>query len=359
MIQSEVATSGSLSPSGRVSQQARRHNQMRREVIKAHPEVRALTGPNPYTAFAVPILLAVHWTAAWAVSDTNLLVVFLVSFFFGQVVIHATGTLVHETAHRLIFKGRLPKLLFDLGLEMVLASFAKQLTYQHQHVSSHHKHIGDYAQDYEHEDICVFQARTQFGRKHPLLQKGVTIVTLLVNLLPLGFLVSDELYPRFYGWVTGRPIRDTNREVNPTRPSPWEKWGFIACSLAINVFLFWAFGVLGWLYHIWSLSLFLGKCGVTNLGQSLSEHQGNDASNPTMSTYWWGNWFLFNTGYHNEHHTFSNVPWTRLPRLKAAAPEVFSNTSKRTYFGLWWNHVCNDFSPTRRNPLIEEIDAKR
>ena len=259
MIQSGVERSGLTSPTGRVSQQARRHNQMRREVIDAHPEVRVLTGPNPYTALAVPVLLAVHWGTAWAVSESNLLVVFLVSFFFGQIVIHATGTLVHETAHRLIFKDNVPKLLFDLGLETILASFARQLTYQHEHVSSHHKHIGDYAQDYEHEDICVYQARMQFGRKHPRLQRVVTIVTLFVNLLPLGFLVSDELYSRFYRWVTGHPVKDPNRQVKPTRPSPWEKWGFIAWSLAINVFLFWAFGFLGWLYHTWSLSSVSGQ----------------------------------------------------------------------------------------------------
>jgi hypothetical protein len=50
---------------------------------------------------------------------------------------------------------------------------------------------------------------------------------------------------------------------------------------------------LGWLYHIWSLSLLFGKCGVTLLGQFLSEHGGKNRDQPTASTYWWGNPFPF------------------------------------------------------------------
>lgn len=30
-------------------------------------------------------------------------------------------------------------------------------------------------------------------------------------------------------------------------------------------------------------------------------------------------------GYHNEHHDFPSVPWTRLPALRALAPEFYDN----------------------------------
>ena len=30
-------------------------------------------------------------------------------------------------------------------------------------------------------------------------------------------------------------------------------------------------------------------------------------------------------GYHNEHHDFPSIPWTRLPALRALAPEFYDN----------------------------------
>ena len=83
--------------SGALAAQALRHIDMRRDILDRHPEVRGLIGPDWRTAFASPLILAMHWTLAWAVSRTNLLVVFLAAFFVGQIVIHAAGALVHET----------------------------------------------------------------------------------------------------------------------------------------------------------------------------------------------------------------------------------------------------------------------
>ena len=342
-----------------VSAQARRHREMHRKVTKFHPEVLSLTGPEYRTAFALPVLLAIHWSVAYTVSDTNLLVVFIAAFFLGQLIIHAAGALVHETAHKLIFRERIPKLLFDLHLEFILGSFGKQLTYQHEHVSSHHAYTGIYDRDYEHEDICGYMARRNYKATHPHRQKIVTLLTLLIHLLPFGLIIADEIFPRFYRYVSGREVNDKQRHINATQPSTLDRNLFIGVSILANILLFTLFGFLGWLYHNWALSIFLGKCGVTNLGQSLSEHEGDNVKNPTKSTYWWGNYILFNTGYHNEHHTFPNVSWNRLPELKRIAPDVFHSESKKSYFRLWWEHVINDFSASRRNELMEKIDLDK
>lgn len=336
----------------RISAQARRHNKMRREIVARSTMARALSGPNPWTVMAVPILLSIHWGMAWLVSGSNVLVCFLAAFFIGQVVIHATGALVHETAHRLVFKTDISKLLFDLCLEVILGSFSKQLTYQHQHVSSHHPFMGNYERDYEHEDICSFNARRHLLAGSPVMQRMMTLLTLLLHVLPFGFLIADEVLPRCYKFLTGQVVSDKARHIGSSEPAAFERWLFIAVSLVANGALFWLFGFWGWLYHNWSLSLFLGKFGVTNLGQSLSEHEGDDENNPTYSDYRATNWLFFNTGYHNEHHTFPNVPWTRLPKLRRLAPDVFNRQNPRTYFGLWWRHLRSDFGPSRRNDLM-------
>jgi sphingolipid delta-4 desaturase len=335
---------------GRISAQARRHIELRRRIVKDHPDALALAGPDWRGAPAALVILAVHWTVLWWVSQTNVLVVFLAAFFIGQLAIHSAGALVHETAHRLVFRHPQGKLLFDLLLEAITTSFGRQLTYQHEHVSTHHPYLGVYERDYEHEDVCRFLARRTFRAKHPGRQRLLTALELFLHLLPFGFLFADKIVLPFYARGTGRKTKDTERNIGATKAPAAEQRLFIAVSLAVNVFLFAAFGFLGWLYQIWSLSLFLGKCGVTNLGQSLSEHPGDDVENPTRSTYWWGNWFLFNTGYHHEHHTFPEVAWTRLPALKRLAPDAFV-PGTRSYVRLWWEHVRADFSPSRRNAL--------
>ncbi len=341
------------------SPQSRRHIQLRRQLLLAHPEAAALAGADHRGVYGAVIILAAHWTVCWWVAGTGVLTVFLTAFFVGQVMIHSAGALLHETAHRLVFRGRRAKLAFDLLLEVILISFSLQLTYQHEHVSLHHPFLGDYERDYEHEDNCRYRARRQFRVAHPVLEKLMVASQLVVSLLPLGFLVSDRIFLPIYRHATGRAVKDTQRHMAPTQPTAGERAFFIGVSAAALAFLWLAFGWLAVLYQVWSLSIFRGKAGVTNLGQSLAEHPGDDVENPTRSQYGWLNWILFNTGYHHEHHTYPQVAWTRLPRLTALAPEIFSQEEPRSYFRCWWDHVRADFSPSRRNPFQDGPDRAR
>jgi len=342
-----------------ISRQALRHNAVRKAVIQNHPEVRHLSGPNPWTALAVPVLLVLHWSTAFLVGHTGLLWCFLAAFVVGQLIIHAAGSLLHETAHRLVFHRNAPKLAFDLGLELILASFGKQLTYQYEHVTSHHPFLGNYEKDYEHEDICSFNARRTIKSESPRVQRALTALTLVLHVLPFGFIFADKILTPLYERASGRLTKDTSRHIGARAVPKQLTYLFVATSIAVNIFLFAAFGFWGWLYHNWALSLFLGKMGISNLGQSLSEHEGLDAESPTASDYRLQNIILFNTGYHNEHHTFPNVPWNRLPTLKRLAPEVFNRENPKNYATLWWNHVRKDFSPSRRNELMEQDLASR
>ncbi len=342
-----------------ISPQARRHNDMRRAVIDAHPELKTVAGPDWRTVFVLPVILAAHWGMAWAVSDAPIWVIFIAAFFWGQIAIHAAGSLVHETAHKLIFRGRRAKLAFDLGLEMILGSYAKQLTYQHEHITSHHPYIGDYERDYEHEDICAFQSRMQLRHDNPVIQRFLTVLTLVIHAVPLGFLIGDEVLPRLNKWFSSRPQKDPERVIEATQPSRWEVTAFIAMSILSNLLLLAIFGPWALLYHLWALSLFLGKFGIWNLGQSLSEHEGPDDENPSRSTYGWINIPLLNTGYHNEHHTFPNVAWTKLPALTRTAPEVFTANAKKSYFGYWFDHLRGDFTASRKSPLHDQDNTER
>ena len=66
-------------------------------------------------------------------------------------------------------------------------------------------------------------------------------------------------------------------------------------------------------------------------GSFLSEHYmlhaPEKATDPdahdTFSYYGGLNAFTWRVGFHNEHHDFPRVPWSRLPTIRRTAPEFY------------------------------------
>ena len=157
----------------------------------------------------------------------------------------------------------------------------------------------------------------------------------------------------------GRPQSDPERHVELTRPPVWQMRLFIAVSLASNLAMLVllgpgrcciTFGRCRCFWARWASGTWANRC---------REHDGNDDVTPSRSTYGWINWLLFNTGYHNEHHSFPNVAWTRLPLSKRRAPEIFTREAAKSYFGYWLDHVRGDFTASRKSPLHHQDNGPR
>jgi sphingolipid delta-4 desaturase len=96
-------------------------------------------------------------------------------------------------------------------------------------------------------------------------------------------------------------------------------------------------------------------------GHFISEHYvfpHKSATQETYSYYGYLNWLTFNVGYHNEHHDFPYVPWSRLPELKRIAPEFYDNLEVcESWVGVIWDYVMRpEVGPFNR--VKRKMDVK-
>ena len=74
----------------------------------------------------------------------------------------------------------------------------------------------------------------------------------------------------------------------------------------------------------------------------LQEHFGFGPDQGTFDYYGPINKIALNIGYHNEHHDFPEIPWSRLPQLKAMAPEFYQTLdSQASWVRLLFRFICN------------------
>lgn len=310
---------------------ARWHVERRKKILEEHPEIKQYFGNYPWSIAAIAVLVALQWLVAWLVSDLTWWMVGFVSFFVGQFILHSLTTFIHEAAHNLILKGRFGSVITLLLIELGTLSFGYSLKYVSRHGPSHHMHLNDYMKDYEWWD----KKRAKFLSDRVSLRA----VEALLHLFPGGSVLTDFI-------ISSIVPSDSDRQIKGAKKSKSVAVLLIATTLILYVL---AWGLIGWkasLYFFWTVSLMVGYWGITFSGQSISEHNIYNQGK-TYSTYHWSNILFFNTGYHDEHHTFPEVPWVHLPKIKQIAPEHFTNDSPYSYFQWWWQWARSIFAPVR------------
>ena len=103
----------------------------------------------------------------------------------------------------------------------------------------------------------------------------------------------------------------------------WDRWFSLnlACAIGYDVAVVYFCGWPGFLYLVFA---FLFSIGLHPVGARwIQEHYVFAPGQETYSYYGPLNLVAFNIGYHNEHHDIATIPWSRLPRLRAMAPEFY------------------------------------
>src|SRR5690606_676874 len=117
-------------------------------------------------------------------------------------------------------------------------------------------------------------------------------------------------------WVLLLGISQGMRPMRMSAQGFWDKWIITntALQIAVVVATFYFLGPVGAGYLLAS-SVF--GLGLHPLGARwIAEHFLTDPNQETYSYYGPMNRFMFNVGFHTEHHDLMTVPWVRLPMIR-------------------------------------------
>ncbi len=264
-----------------------------RELLAAHPELRALAGPQPSSGLWVAALVAAQFAVALLVGDWPWYFWLPTAYLVGATIDHALWVLIHESSHNLIFRTRLMNRVAALvaNTPMVVPAAMSFCKYH----LLHHRHMGELALD---ADLAGPGEAAVVGRS-----SAAKVIWLGAQALVLGVVRPRRL--------KSIPVVDR-----------WTLTNLVVQILVVSALVAWT-GVGPLKYLLVSTVL---AVGLHPLGARwIQEHYVFAEGQETYSYYGPLNRLAFNVGYHNEHHDLTTIPWSRLPIVRQTAPEFYDD----------------------------------
>ena len=268
------------------------HRIRTRQILKNHPDIRKLIGKNPATFSIILLVVTLQIAAAIFLRAQAWWLIIVVAYVFGAFADHALFVLIHECAHKLIFKNKNANVLAGIFANIPQV-FPSSVSFARYHIKHHsfqgiHELDGDLPNKWEAK---------------------------LINNFFIGKAIWLLLYPFFQLFRLSRL-----KEIKP-----FDKWVALNFTVqAIFVAAVWIF--LGTKSISYLTLSFFFSVGLHPLGARwIQEHYVVHEKQETYSYYGLLNKVAFNVGFHNEHHDFPSVPWNKLPQIKQGATSYYDS----------------------------------
>jgi sphingolipid delta-4 desaturase len=294
------------------------HLVRRRQILDAHPEVRSLVGPATSSAFFIVGIVLFQLAVAFLLRHAPWWVLLPVAYVVGATANNAMFILIHECTHNLAWKGTRGNRVLAI-LANVPIVFPVAMSFRKYHLL-HHKYQGELALDAD----LPSPVEARLVGDSPVRKAIWLFFFFLVEAFrPMRI----KKVPLLDGWTLAN------------------LFAMVAVSAAIV-------GFAGWEALLY---LMLSTCfgvGLHPLGARwIQEHFVVRPGQETNSYYGPLNRVAFNVGYHYEHHDLMTVPWSRLPRLRALAPEFYEGL----YAHRSWTRLLFRFLFDRRITLYSRV----
>lgn len=278
-----------------------------KEILKAHPEVKTLFGNTPITALYAFGIVGLQVFLAIYLRDSSIWSLLLCSYIIGAAANHALFVIIHECAHNLAFVRASTNQALGIFANLPII-FPSAISFKKFHLV-HHRHQGE--MDFDADLPSPAEARVVGNGP---IRKSLWL---------LFFFIAEGII---------RPIRVSSVKI-------WDRWTVanVVIELGFLITLSLVFGIKAFAYLALST---LFSIGLHPLGARwIQEHYVFKKGQETYSYYGSLNKICFNVGYHNEHHDLVRVPWSRLPQVRAMAPEFYNNL----YFHTSWTRLLFQF----------------
>ncbi|CAI5759676.1 unnamed protein product [Candida verbasci] len=305
------------------------HVLRRKLILEKYPEVRKLTGWEPKTKWYVIGIVLLQCSIAFYLRKTPVLSLkfFTLAYIIGATANQAIFLAIHELSHNLLFKKPLHNKIFATFANIPIG-IPYSASFQPYH-QLHHKFLGD--------EFLDTDLPTRF--------EGI----FLSNLLGKVFFATFQIF--FYAL---RPMFIT--QIKFTYIHLFNVMFQIGFDYLMVKFLGWK--ALGYFIMSSFLAGSLHPCA----GHFIAEHYVLNENNTekfakknginvelvpaeTYSYYGSLNLLTWNVGYHNEHHDFPYIAWTKLPELKKIASEFYDPLPQvNSWIGVIWWFIFNDIN---------------
>ncbi|KAH8697232.1 putative sphingolipid desaturase [Talaromyces proteolyticus] len=317
------------------------HRSRRQAIIKAHPEVTKLCGPEPLTKYLVFAVVSLQITCAYLLRDTPML---SWKFLLTAYVIGATSNqnlflAIHEISHNLAFRSAFANRILAIFANIPIG-LPYSAAFRPYHLT-HHKSLGVAGLD---TDLpTAFEA------------------FLLDSLLGKAFFCTFQIF--FYAlrpmFIYSPPFTSIH-VLNLITQLSFDYALVRLCggSLQPLFYLLWSSFLAGSLHpcagHFIAEHYFFseikngGTESITELKQNKNttkeEKSPLDSLAPPETYSYYGplNILTYNVGLHNEHHDFPAIPWTRLPEVHRIAREFYEPLPcHRSWVWVIWAFVLD------------------
>ncbi|PWN21182.1 hypothetical protein BCV69DRAFT_282676 [Microstroma glucosiphilum] len=270
------------------------HRSRRQAIMKAHPEVKTLMGREPLTKWislgVVLVQLATAY-ATWKLEWHPLSWRFLAAAYaIGGTANQNIFLAIHEITHNLAFRGIKANKLWAILVNSVIG-VPYAMMFKQYHIE-HHKYLGEDGVD------------TDLPTRLELM--------CLKNVLGKAFFATFQIF--FYAFRPGF--------IKTQRLTVWHLLN-ISYQILFNAALVYYFSSWTPLLYLVFSSFFAGSLHPCAAHFIAEHYLFGGIAQETWSYYGPLNILAYNVGYHNEHHDFPSIPWTRLPALRAMAPEFY------------------------------------